>query len=115
MANIETIKKNLSPWKGPTGNRYYVNNWMKLCGINIDWYKSGNPCSVSVRGTKISNGSFSRNIWCGKVWYDEEGKIHLDNLMDDRLPVIKTADIAKAVEDHFEDLARYDARHGGVI
>lgn len=57
--------------------RVYVNCWEEAIGLEVDYYNSGNIKRATLDGEKISN-SAARRILSGKVWFDQEGELHLD-------------------------------------
>ena len=72
--------------KGDGTTRRYINDWHAACGIEIDYYKSGNICWAAVDGETISNGRAS-SFLSAKIWLDSKGCLHIDRYNEDRLPL----------------------------
>ncbi len=68
-----SIPAGLRPWTSPSGEvRYYVNDWfdrvkdvLEIC-VNEEW-----------------NAPTMEKIKRAKVWFDSEGKVHVDGLKDE--------------------------------
>lgn len=79
MRKIVRDRVYVSSWKAGTGKvRRYVNNWWLLCGLDVDYYKTGSVRSAALNGEHVSN-SCAYRIMEGSVWVDSEGKLHLDH------------------------------------
>jgi transposase-like protein len=61
-------------WTPRTGQeRVYLNNWHELIGLEVSRYNTGNICSATINGQRISNGKATR-LLDAKVWW-QNGKI----------------------------------------
>lgn len=75
-------------------------DWMRLVGLDIERYKTGNIWMAALRGEKISNAKAIRLIGGAKVYW-EAGQIYIDQVGDE----IK-ADLYAAI---LADIAKLDA------
>lgn len=94
--------KQIKPWIARDGSRrYYINDWKDLIGLHVSYHKSGNVSGVyfDERGDKlgdISNYAYNKYVRSTKVWYDDRGGLHIDNLDPDFTAV--AARIRKSVD-----------------
>lgn len=87
MANIEKIKAIGKAWKKNDGSVcYYINDWMDMIGLEVEYYKSGNVSGVcwseKFDNWTPSNCWFKKNVLGTKVWVSEEGQVHVDYCKD---------------------------------
>lgn len=85
MASIENIEKHCKAWKKNDGSiRYYVNDWESIIGLVVRQYKTGNVMSVALRDDdyEISNNRYNTKIGETKVWFDQNGELHVDYCRD---------------------------------
>lgn len=98
--SIEGI--DLGYWKHPrTGEeRWYVNNYEELVGLELHHYNTGNICSAYLNGEKISNYRAKQLLRSfGKVWLTADGTIHTQyegEMTATVVEAIKTAQAAQA-------------------
>ena len=87
MANPSTIRQRLAPWIGRNGLvRYYVRDVDKLIGDSL-WRE----------GERVGHYNFLNDAKMAKVWFDDSGKVHVENVSD---PLASEA-IAKLIDAHF--------------
>ena len=84
---LDSIGNRWEKKKGET--RWYVNDWMKLIGLEVSYYKTGNVADVSLKGQHCSNCWFKKYVQGTKVWVDSEGRVHVD--------YCKESDVEKAI------------------
>lgn len=60
------------PWKPKQGpERVYINDWHRLAGLEIEYYKTKNIRSATLNGEPISNAK--ARMYCqGKVYFVED-------------------------------------------
>lgn len=76
MTGYESIGK---PWVSSRGElRFYVNDWMDMIDLDVEYYNTGNVCYVAWHGEKMSNSWFKRYVAGTKVWIGEDGQVHVD-------------------------------------
>lgn len=56
-------------WRTATKHRVYLNNWQELAGLEIEHYKSGNICSATLDGERISN-SRAAKLAAGSIYWE---------------------------------------------
>lgn len=69
-----------SRWEHPkTGEvRYYVNDWYKYGGLELDYYNTGNISDAWLDGKEISNCEAKRLLAdIRKVYITEDGEVHV--------------------------------------
>lgn len=87
MADPFTIRQSLAPWVGRNGLvRYYVRDVDKLVGNDL-WKE----------GERIGHYNFLNDAKTAKVWFDDSGRIHVENVAD---PLAAEA-IARLVDQRF--------------
>jgi hypothetical protein len=73
----ETKLKTKSFWLKNDYHRIYFNDLQKLYGLDVNFYKTGNISSASLREKAISNNK-AKKIWRDlaaiKIWYDVKTK-----------------------------------------
>ena len=87
MADPFTIRQRLAPWVGRNGQvRYYVRDVDKLIGGDL-WRE----------GEKVGHYNFLNDSKMAKVWFDDSGRVHVENVSD---PLAAEA-IARLIDAHF--------------
>lgn len=87
MANPSKIRQCLAPWVGRNGQvRYYVRDVDKLIGSDL-WRE----------GEKVGHYNFLNDSKIAKVWFDDSGRVHVENVSD---PLAAEA-IARLIDAHF--------------
>jgi len=68
-------------WENPRNGetRIYVNDWAGLVGLEINRYKSGNICSASLNGQRVSNGKAGRMLVAKLWWSSIDNTLHLQD------------------------------------
>lgn len=64
-----------SRWTSRTGvERYYINTWPEMIGLDVEWYKSGNVSAATLGGSHLSNSKAIRALGCVSA-YIQDGEL----------------------------------------
>lgn len=99
-----TLELDFNEWVHPTTKqvRRYVNNWTDICGLEVDYYKSGNVSSAALNGEHIPNVR-AVAIMCAKVWLDEADQVHVDYLSRRAADYLTRDEIVEAIGKHYKE------------
>lgn len=98
-----TVPRVLRPkaWETSDGQvRVYLNGWKDVCGVEMDYYKTGNLRWATYKGESVSNGWGTRNLMYTKVWIDQGGRIHVDGTYDRECAEDIEKTVAEAIGHH---------------
>ena len=75
MINMEKVRTEYKEWTPKSGQvRYYINDWMQISGIKLEYHGTGNLESLIIDGecSPISSYAWSKYSAHIKVWVGAE-------------------------------------------
>ena len=82
MINMEKVRAECKVWQPQRGQtRYYIDNWMQISGIKLEYHRTGTLESVNIDGEykPICNYAWSMHCAKMKVWVGaEDCELHVD-------------------------------------
>lgn len=90
MSRVEQRCKKWVPSRGG-GPRWYVNDWQEIIGMKVYYYNTGNVSEVDMPDEDgimrqcMSNCHWKKYVQDTKVWFGEDGALHVDHCRDDHI------------------------------
>ena len=83
MLNMEKVRTECKEWTPESGQvRYYINDWMQISGVKLEYHGTGNLESLNIDGECSpisSNYAWSKFCANVKVWVGtEDCELHID-------------------------------------